>query len=124
MNNYAIVNDHVRALIEKAAQSNPTRIELHFRPHREQSQLFLSMSHIYRKFEPDKYWYGLVLLTVRLFETSMLVFFKKRTTKAMVATVVSVISLAIAQTYKPWLRETDDQVRSIAPRITACHAFR
>ena len=108
------VNDHVRGLIEEAANRNSGRIELYFAPHREVSQFLLSMSHIFEKFEADKYWYGLFLLTVRLWETSMLVFFKKRTTKAMVATAVSVISLTIAQKCKPWLRDSDDQVWSIA----------
>ena len=54
--------------------------------------------------------YGVYLMVVRLFETSLLVFFTKRTTKAMVATAVSVISLTIAQKFKPWLRDSDDAV--------------
>ena len=75
------------------------------------SKVLLSMSHIFDKFEPETYWYGVYLMTVRLLETSMLVFFKKRTTKASVATAVAVVSLTIAQKYKPWLRDSDDQVR-------------
>ena len=47
---------------------------------------------------------------VRLLETSMLVFFTKRTTKTTIATAVAVSSLTIAQKYKPWLRESDDKV--------------
>ena len=78
---------------------------------REVSKVLLAMSHIFEKFEPDTYWYGVYLMTVRLLETSMLVFFKKRTTKASVATAVAVVSLTIAQKYKPWLRDSDDQVR-------------
>ena len=50
-------------------------------------------------------------MSVRLFETSMLVFFKKRTTKTTIATAVAVSSLTIAQKYKPWLRDSDDKVR-------------
>ena len=75
------------------------------------SKVLLAMSHIFDKFEPETYWYGVYLMTVRLLETSMLVFFKKRTTKASVATAVAVVSLTIAQKYKPWLRDSDDQVR-------------
>ena len=51
-------------------------------------------------------------MSVRLLETSLLVFFKKRTTKATIATAVAVSSLTIAQKYKPWLRDSDDKVRS------------
>ena len=50
-------------------------------------------------------------MLVRLLETSMLVLFKKRTTKTAIATAVAVSSLTIAQKYKPWLRESDDKVR-------------
>ena len=53
-------------------------------------------------------------MSVRLLETSLLVFFKKRTTKATIATAVAVSSLTIAQKYKPWLRDSDDKVRSSA----------
>ena len=81
---------------------------------RQVSPLLLSMVHTYEKFEPDTYWFGEYLLTVRLLETSMLVFFKKPSTKAMIATAVSFISLAIAQKCQPWLRDSDDQVRSSA----------
>ena len=49
-------------------------------------------------------------MSVRLLETSLLVFFKKRTTKATIATAVAVSSLTIAQKYKPWLRDSDDKV--------------
>ena len=56
-------------------------------------------------------------MVVRLLETSLLVFFKKRTTKASVATGVAVVSLTIAQKYKPWLRDSDDKVRSAAPQL-------
>ena len=78
---------------------------------REVSKVLLAMSHIFEKFEPETYWYGVYLMTVRLLETSMLVFFKKRTTKASVATVAAVVSLAIAQKFKPWLIDSDDKVR-------------
>ena len=78
---------------------------------REVSKVLLAMSHIFEKFEPDTYWYGVYLMTVRLLETSMLVFFKKRTTKASVATVAAVVSLTIAQKFKPWLIDSDDKVR-------------
>ena len=44
------------ALTRAADESNPASIPLSL-PHREQSQPLLSMSHIYMKFEPDKYWY-------------------------------------------------------------------
>ena len=54
--------------------------------------------------------YGAYLMSVRLLETSLLVFFKKRTTKATIATAVAVSSLMIAQKYKPWLRDSDDKV--------------
>ena len=50
-------------------------------------------------------------MSVRLLETSMLVFFSKRTTKTTIATAVAVSSLTIAQKYKPWLRDSDDKVR-------------
>ena len=50
-------------------------------------------------------------MLVRLLETSMLVLFKKRTTKTAFATVVAVSSLTIAQKHKPWLRDSDDRVR-------------
>ena len=83
---------------------------------REVSRVLLAMSHIFEKFEADTYWYGVYLMMVRLLETSLLVFFKKRTTKASVATAVAVVSLTIAQKYKPWLRDSDDKVRSAAPR--------
>ena len=52
---------------------------------------------------------------VRLLETSMLVFFTKRTTKTTIAIAVAVSSLTIAQKYKPWLRESDDKVRRANP---------
>ena len=39
---------------------------------------------------------------LELLETSMLVLFKKRTTKTAIATAVAVSSLTIAQKYKPW----------------------
>ena len=78
---------------------------------REVSKVLLAMSHIFEKFEADTYWYGVYLMMVRLLETSLLVFFKKRTTKASVATAVAVVSLTIAQKYKPWLRDSDDKVR-------------
>ena len=83
---------------------------------REVSKVLLAMAHIFEKFEADTYWYGVYLMTVRLLETSLLVFFKKRTTKASVATAVAVVSLTIAQKYEPWLRDSDDKVRSAAPR--------
>ena len=50
-------------------------------------------------------------MSVRLLETSMLVFFSKRTTKTTIATAVAVSSLTIAQKHKPWLRDSDDKVR-------------
>ena len=59
--------------------------------------------------------YGAYLMWVRLLETSMLVFFTKRTTKTTIATAVAVSSLTIAQKYKPWLRESDDKVRRANP---------
>ena len=55
-------------------------------------------------------------MSVRLLETSLLVFFKKRTTKATIATAVAVSSLMIAQKYKPWLRDSDDKVGRCARR--------
>ena len=87
---------------------------------REVSRVLLAMSHIFEKFEADTYWYGVYLMMVRLLETSLLVFFKKRTTKASVATAVAVVSLTIAQKYKPWLPDSDDKVRSAAPRSDSC----
>ena len=120
------VNDYVQDLVREAAgrdpNGSPQRVALYFAPIRQTSPVLLSMSHIFEKFEPDKYWYGLYLLMVRLLETSMLVFFKKRTTKAMVATAVSVISLTIAQKCRPWLRDSDDQVRSIARTQPTIHS--
>ena len=56
-------------------------------------------------------------MLVRLLETSMLVLFKKRTTKTAIATAVAVSSLTIAQKYKPWLRESDDKVRRARARV-------
>ena len=104
-------NDTVQSFIDEIG--GPATVKLHVvRATRQVSPLLLSMSHTFEKFDPDSYWFGVYLLTVRLLETSMLVFFKKRTTKAMVATVASVISLTIAQKYKPWLRDSDDEVRS------------
>ena len=50
-------------------------------------------------------------MLARLLETSILVLFKKRTTRTAIATVVAVVSLTIAQKYKPWLRDSDDKVR-------------
>ena len=58
-------------------------------------------------------------MSVRLLETSLLVFFKKRTTKTAIATAVAVSSLTIAQKYKPWLRDSDDKVRRVR---TVCDA--
>ena len=102
-----------RSAAEREAHGGPAMVALQIvRAERQVSRLLLSMSHTFEKFEPDSYWFGVYLLTVRLLETSMLVFFKKRTTKAMVATAVSVISLLIAQKYNPWLRDSDDKVRT------------
>ena len=56
--------------------------------------------------------YGCYLIFVRLLETSLLVFFKKRSTKAMIATAVAVVSLTVAEKYEPWLRDSDDKVRA------------
>ena len=86
---------------------------------REVSKVLLAMSHLFEKFEPDTYWYGVYLMTVRLLETSMLVFFKKRTTKASVAAAVAVTSLTISQKYKPWLIDSDDKARGLS-RACAC----
>ena len=101
-----------RSAPEREAHGGPATVSLHVASaERQVSRVLLSMSHTFEKFEPDSYWFGVYLLTVRLLETSMLVFFKKRTTKAMVATAVSVMSLLIAQKCKPWLLDADDKVR-------------
>ena len=70
-------------------------------------------SRSYEKFEAHAWWYGAYLMAVRLLETSLLVFFAKRSTKATVGTAIAVISLTIAQKYKPWLRESDDEVSAL-----------
>jgi hypothetical protein len=53
------------------------------------SPLLLAMQQYFEKYEGRMYWYGAYLMSVRLFETSMLVFFKKRTTKTTIATAVA-----------------------------------
>ena len=82
--------------------------------HYEASRNLFAIQHLFEKYEGDTYWYGVYLMATRLLETSILVFFKKRTTKSMVATGIAVLSLTIAQKYKPWLRDSDDEVAEFA----------
>ena len=85
------------------------------------SPWLLSMQHVFEKFEGRTWWYGVYMMSVRLLETSMLVFFRKRSTKASVATAVAVVSLVIAEKFEPWLSDSDDEVRGFECRRTiAC----
>lgn len=85
------------------------------------SPWLLSMQHVFEKFEGRTWWYGVYMMSVRLLETSMLVFFRKRSTKASVATAVAVVSLVIAEKFEPWLSDSDDEVRGCECRGTiAC----
>jgi hypothetical protein len=80
----------------------------------EVSPLLLAMTHLFEKYEPHAYWYGVFLIFVRLLETSVLVFFHKRSTKATFATLVAVLSLSVLQKYQPWLKDSDDLVAQVA----------
>ena len=44
----------------------------------EVSPLLVAMAHLFEKYEGDAYWYGVLLISARLAETSLLVFFHKR----------------------------------------------
>ena len=77
----------------------------------EVSVLLLSMAHLYEKYTPNSYLYGAYLMGSRLLETSVLVFFNKRSTKTTIATSVSILSLAIQLGHKPWRHKTDNKAR-------------
>lgn len=78
------------------------------------SWLLLSMEHLFNKFEPDAYWYGVCLIFTRLLQTSLLVFLPGRETKTTLATAVAVGSLMLLRETRPWIRDTDDKVAHVA----------
>ena len=49
-------------------------------------------------------------MSVRLLETSLLVFFRKRTTKVTIATVVQLNSMMLIYKYMPYVSYSDHQV--------------
>ena len=85
--------------------------------------LLLAMAHNYEKYEASTFWYGVYLILIRLLQTSLLVLFPDRMTKAAVGTLVAVISLTIAQREKPWLRDSDDKVAEVASWVVFAWLF-
>ena len=67
--------------------------------------------------------YGVYLIYMRLLQTSVLVFFPNRITKALVATAAAVLSMVLAQKFKPWLRDSDDQVAEVASYVVFLWLF-
>jgi len=102
----------------KAAERAPDdKVEMKVMP------LLLAMAHNYEKYEASTFWYGVCLILIRLLQTSLLVLFPDRMTKAAVGTLVAVISLTIAQREKPWLRDSDDKVAEVASWVVFAWLF-
>ena len=107
----------------QVANAQPTGMLELMHNNRKISPWLLSMQHVFEKFEGGTWWYGVYLMSVRLLETSMLVFFRKRSSKASTATAVAVVSLVIAEKCSPWLSDSDDKVRDCKRRASfACTA--
>ena len=86
-------------------------------------RLVRTLGFLFDKFEADSWWYGTFQIVTRLFETSFLVFMKRRIMKTLFATSAAFLSLVVLREYQPWVKDSDDMVAHASQCLVYCWLF-